>query len=202
MCPWCYIGKRRLETALEGFEHKNDVQIVWKSFQLNPDMKTDPSKTINQYLAENKGWTLDYARQMNDHVSGLAAKEGLDYHLATAVVANSYDAHRVLQMAKNQGLGAELKEKLLYAYFTESKNFSDHDTLITLAESVGMEAKAVRQMLLTNEYCDEVDHDIMEAQELGVRGVPFFVIDRKYGISGAQPAEVFTDVLNQVWAEQ
>lgn len=202
MCPWCYIGKRRLETALDGFPHKNDVQIVWKSFQLNPDMKTDPSKTINQYLAENKGWTLDYARQMNDHVSGLAAKEGLDYHLDTAVVANSYDAHRVLQMAKNQGLGAELKEKLLHAYFTESKNISDHNTLIDLAGSVGMDTGAVRQMLLTHEYCDEVDHDIMEAQELGVRGVPFFVIDRKYGISGAQPAEVFTDVLNQVWAEQ
>ena len=202
MCPWCYIGKRRLETALEGFEHKNDVQIVWKSFQLNPDMKTDPSKTINQYLAENKGWTLDYARQMNDHVSALAAKEGLEYHLETAVVANSYDAHRVLQMAKNQGLGAALKEKLLHAYFTESKNISDHNTLISLAESVGMDPKAVGQMLLTNEFCDEVDHDIMEAQELGVRGVPFFVIDRKYGISGAQPAAVFTDVLNQVWAEQ
>ena len=201
MCPWCYIGKRRLETALASFDHAESVEIEWKSFQLNPDMKTDPSKSINQYLVESKGWTLDYARQMGENVTGIAAKEGLEYHLDKSVMANSYDAHRVLQMAKTQGLGDQLEEKLFYAYFTEGKNIADHKTLIEVASAAGLDAKAVQQMLYTNEYCDEVDHDVDEARELGARGVPFFVIDRKYGISGAQPAEVFTDVLNQAWAE-
>jgi predicted DsbA family dithiol-disulfide isomerase len=201
MCPWCYIGKRRLETALASFDHAQEVEVIWKSFQLNPDMKTDPSKSINQYLVEAKGWTLDYARQVSENVTNIAAKEGLEYHLDQSVVANSYAAHRVLQMAKAQGLGDALKERLLHAYFTEGKNIGDHKVLIELAGDAGLDRKAVQQMLYTNEYCDEVDHDVEEARELGARGVPFFVIDRKYGISGAQPVEVFTDVLNQVWTE-
>ncbi len=201
MCPWCYIGKRRLETALDSFEHAESVEIIWKSFQLNPDIQTNPSKSITEYLVEQKGWTMEYARQMNDHVSELAAKEGLEYHLDQSVVANSYDAHRVLQMAKTQGLGDVLKENLLHAYFTEGKDISNHQTLVELAGKAGLDSQAVQHMLKTTAFCDEVDHDIMEAQELGARGVPFFVIDRKYGISGAQPAEVFSDVLNQVWAE-
>ncbi|MEI9808309.1 MAG: DsbA family oxidoreductase [Bacteroidota bacterium] len=201
MCPFCYIGKRRFENALTQFVHKEDVDIVWKSFQLNPDMKTEPGKNITQYLAEIKGWSLEQAKQANDHVTGMARELGLHYDFDKAVVANSFDAHRVVQLAKVHGKGNEMEEQLFKAYFTEGKNIADHSTLIELATAIGLDAEIVKKALESNEYAEAVEQDIYESRQIGVRGVPFFVLNDKYAVSGAQATETFLGALNTAWAE-
>lgn len=198
MCPWCYIGKRRFEQALRQFEHREKVKVTWKSFQLNPAMKTEPGKSINQYLAETKGWTPDYAKSMNDHVTQLAGEVGLTYDFDKAVVANSFDAHRLIQLAKTNNLGDVAEERLFRAYFSEGKNIADHEILKTLAADIGLDQEEVSKMLQTDSFSENVRQDIYEAQTMGIRGVPFFVIENKYGISGAQPAEVFLETLQNV----
>lgn len=201
MCPWCYIGKRRFEQALNAFEHRDKVEIVWKSFQLNPEMKTDPDKNIIEYLSEMKGWTLDYSQQMHDHVTGLAKEAGLTYNFDRAVVANSFDAHRLIQLAKKNGLGDAAEERLFKAYFTEGQNIADHAVLVRLGTEIGLDGTMISEMLKSKTNTAEVKNDIAEAQQLGVRGVPFFVLDRKYGVSGAQQADVFSGALKQAWED-
>jgi predicted DsbA family dithiol-disulfide isomerase len=201
MCPFCYIGKRRFEDALQQFGHKDEVEVEWKSFQLNPDMKTDPSLNINQYLADAKGWNLDYAQQMNNHVTEMAAQVGLTYDFDKAVVANSFNAHRLGHLAKKHGLGEAAEEALFKAYFTDGKNIDDQDTLIDLGVSIGLNADEIKQTLLSDAFADEVKHDISEAQQLGIQGVPFFVMNNKYGVSGAQAVPVFSETLEKSFAE-
>ncbi|QIP15269.1 DsbA family oxidoreductase [Spirosoma aureum] len=201
MCPFCYIGKRKFERALSEFPHKDQVNIVWKSFQLNPAMKTDPDKTINEYLSEAKGWSLEQARQMNDRVTAMASEVGLSYDFDKAVVANSFDAHRLIQLAKANGLGDAAEERLFRAYFTEGRNTADHDTLLELGTDIGLDATAVEQLLQSDQYAEAVQHDIYEAQQVGARGVPFFVLNRRYAVSGAQQPETFLGALNTAWAE-
>jgi predicted DsbA family dithiol-disulfide isomerase len=201
MCPFCYIGKRRLESALENFEYKNHVEIVWKSFLLNPDMKTDPSKSTAEYLAETKGWSLEQTHQIINQVTEMARGEGLVYNMQKTVVANAKNAHRLLQLSKTLRKGGEMKERLLKVYFTEGKNIDDFETLVTLAEEVGLNKERVETCLNSNEFAELVDQDIFESRQIGVRGVPFFVLDRKFGISGAQPMEVFKDTLNKAWID-
>ncbi|GAB4033348.1 DsbA family oxidoreductase [Spirosoma gilvum] len=201
MCPFCYIGKRKFEAGLAQFGHKEDVKVVWKSFQLNPGLKTDPSKNVNQYLADIKGWSLQQAEQMNDRVTDMAREVGLEYHFDKAIVANSWDAHRLVQLAKKHGLGDAAEERLFRAYFTEGKNTSDHTTLIELGTDIGLDASEVRDMLNSKAFTDEVSHDLYEAQQLGIRGVPFFVLNRKYAVSGAQAPETFLGALETAWAE-
>ncbi len=199
MCPFCYIGKRKFEKALSQFPQKDAIEIEWKSFQLNPAQKTEPNKSVTQYLAEIKGWTLGYAKEMNDYVTGLAKEVGLSYDFDKAVVANSFDAHRLLQLAKTHKKGDALEERLFKAYFTEGKNTADHETLVQLAEEIGLDVAEVRQMLAGTQYKEEVTKDIYEARQIGVSGVPFFVIDRKYAVSGAQAPETFLKALNSSW---
>lgn len=201
MCPFCYIGKRRFEAALEQFANKDSIEIIWKSYQLNPDMVTDPGKNINQYLAEAKGWSLDKAREMNNYVTDMAAGAGLEYHLDKAVVANSFDAHRLSHFAKVKGVQDAAEEKIFAAYFTEGKNTADHTTLAEIAEAAGIDRGETENMLKGDEYSAEVEQDIYEAQQIGVRGVPFFVIDRKYAISGAQESSTFLQALTKAWNE-
>jgi predicted DsbA family dithiol-disulfide isomerase len=201
MCPFCYIGKRKFEHALEQFAHKDQVEVVWKSFQLNPEMKTEAGKNINQYLAEVKGWSLEKAKEMNNYVSNIAREVGLTYHLDKAVVANSFDAHRFSHLAKKQGLQNEAEEKLFQAYFTDGKNTADHQTLVQLGTEIGMDATETSRVLSGNEFSDEVKHDIYEVQQVGVRGVPFFVLGEKYAISGAQESATFLQALNKTWEE-
>ena len=195
MCPFCYIGKRRFEEALTHFAQANEVEVTWKSFQLNPDLVTDPSININQYLADTKGWQLDYAKQLNDQVTEMAAAVGLHYNLDNAVVANSFDAHRLSHLATEKGLGDKAEEALFNAYFTRGKNIADHDTLTDLGVEIGLDANEIKQVLATDTYADAVQRDIEEAQYLGIRGVPFFVVNGKYAVSGAQPVEVFLETL-------
>lgn len=201
MCPFCYIGKRRFEHALQQFEHKEKIAIEWKSFQLDPDMKTTPDKSINQYLAERKGWSLSQARQMNDHVTGMAAAAGLHYDFDKAIPANSFDAHRFVHFAATLGKGDEAEERLFRAYFSEGRNIADHATLIGLGIDIGLDAKEVETVLENGTYSTDVQHDLEEAAELGVRGVPFFVLDRRYAVSGAQSEEAFLVALEKSFAE-
>jgi predicted DsbA family dithiol-disulfide isomerase len=201
MCPFCYIGKRRFENALDQFPQKDQIEVVWKSFQLNPAMKTDPNKNVNEYLAEIKGWTIDHARQMNDHVTNMAAEVGLQYDFDKAIVANSFDAHRLVQFAKEQGKGDAMEEQLFKAYFTEGKNTADHTTLIQLGTEIGLDPVKLKSILDSLDYADKVEHDIYEAMQIGVRGVPYFVLNDRYAVSGAQASETFLGALNKAWGE-
>lgn len=197
MCPFCYIGKRKLEKALEAFEGKNNVEVEWKSFQLNPQLQTDATKNTVAHLAESKGWSLEYAQGATDHVTRMAAEEGLEYHLDKAVVANSFDAHRMIQYAKTQGKGDAAEERLFRAYFTEGKNTADHSVLVQLGTDIGLDAATLQEILSGDDFAIEVSRDIQESRNLGVTGVPFFVIDRKYAVSGAQPVETFLSALRK-----
>ena len=201
MCPFCYIGKRKFETALAQFEHKNEVIVEWKSFQLNPNLVTDTSKNTIQHLAESKGWTMDYTNQSVQHVTDVAAEVGLHFDFEKAVVANSFDAHRLLHLAKKHNLQDQCKELLLAAYFTEGKNKADHEVLKNIGLQIGLDATEISNVLESNQFADEVNNDIQHSQEIGVRGVPFFVLDNKYAITGAQSSETFLAALTQTWNE-
>lgn len=201
MCPFCYIGKRRFEKVLNAFPNKDQIVVEWKSFLLNPQIETQPGKNINQYLAEAKGMSIEEARSLNDQVTAMAAEEGLKYNMDQAVVANSLMAHRMTHFAKSKGKQIELEERLFYAYFTEGKNIDDLDTLIDLGESIGLNKKELHEVLKTNQFEEAVHQDIYEAQQVGLKGVPFFVYNNQYGISGAQPKELFEQTLKQAFDE-
>jgi predicted DsbA family dithiol-disulfide isomerase len=201
MCPFCYIGKRKFEAALGQFAHKDEVEVEWKNFQLDPTIKTDGTKTIHQFLSERKGITLDKAKQMNDRVTDIAKQVGLTYNFDKAVVANSFDAHRFSHLAKQHGQQNKAEELLFASYFTNGKNTADYNTLIQLGTEIGIDADEVKEMLDTNAFADNVDSDIYEAQQLGISGVPFFVFNRKYAVSGAQESETFLEVLNKVYSD-
>jgi predicted DsbA family dithiol-disulfide isomerase len=201
MCPFCYIGKRRFEAALQQFPEKDHIEITWKSFQLNPDLKTSGTQNLNEYLAAHKGWSVEYARQMNERVTDMAREAGLEYNLDKAVVANSRDAHRLLQLAKTVGKGDEMEEQLFRAYFTDGKNTADHATLLETAIAAGLDANEVQKVLDSDAFSSEVDHDIYEAHQIGVRGVPYFVFNDRYAVSGAQATETFLGALRQSFSE-
>jgi predicted DsbA family dithiol-disulfide isomerase len=201
MCPFCYIGKRKLEAGLEQFEHKNNIEIVWHSFQLDPGMEYEPGVDIHSYLAARKGQTREWSVRVHNQMTQTAKENGLTYNFDTAIIANSFNAHRLIQMAKAHGLGDAAEERLFKAYFTDGKNISDIETLIELGTEIGLNKTDVAQMLHGNSYEAEFFRDIDRARSLGINGVPFFVIDNKYGISGAQPADVFLGALRQAWAE-
>lgn len=201
MCPFCYIGKRRFEKALEQFDAKDKIDIVWKSFQLNPAMETDPSKNITEYLAEVKGWSIPQARQINQQVTDMAKAEGLQYDFDKAIVANSFNAHRLIQLAKVNGKGDAMEEALFKAYFTEGKNIDDQNTLTELAIEIGIAASEVQSIFAGSDYTEAVENDIYEAQQIGVRGVPYFVLNDKYAVSGAQASETFLGALQKAWGE-
>jgi len=202
MCPFCYIGKRRFEQALAQFEHKEDVKVSWKSFQLDPEMPAHTGKNVYEYLAERKGITIPHAKQLNEQVSAMAAEAGLQYNLDKAIVANSFDAHRFSHLAAQHGLGDAAEESLFKAYFTDGENIADHNVLARLGANIGLDAAEVKTALAGNSFTQDVQADVNEAAELGARGVPFFVIDRKYAVSGAQPAATFLNALQHAFTEQ
>ncbi|MCH7403209.1 DsbA family protein [Belliella kenyensis] len=199
MCPFCYIGKRRLEASLEKFEHKDKVEIVWKSFLLNPDLKTNPDLSTLEYLSESKGWSKSQTEQIMSQVVDMASQEGLTYHMDRTVVANAKNAHRVLQFAKAVRLGDDMKERLFKAYFTEGENIDDTATLQRLGEEVGLDQEDLKDVLASDQFIEKVNSDIQEAIQIGVRGVPFFVFDNKFAISGAQASETFDQTLIKAW---
>jgi predicted DsbA family dithiol-disulfide isomerase len=201
MCPFCYIGKRKFEAALEQFPDKDKVQLVWKSFQLAPELVTQPDKSLHQFLSEHKGISLEQAKGMNDHVSQLAKQVGLVYNFDSSIVANSFNAHRFTHFAKQYSKQNEAEESLFRSYFTDGKNIDDYPTLIQLGSEIGLDPVALKAALENGSYADEVRIDIYEAQQVGVRGVPFFVFNRKYAVSGAQETPVFLETLQNSYAE-
>lgn len=200
-CPWCFIGKRRFETALNAFPHRDDVEVEWKSYQLDPTLPDHYDGTETEYLSASKGMPADQVTQMFSHVKEQAAGEGLNYDFDSIVVANSFTAHRFLHFAKDRDLMSEAKEQLLSGHFEKGRDIGDHEYLAEVGAGIGLDPAEVRSVLDSDRYTAEVNSDIAEAQAIGANGVPFFVIDRKYGISGAQPADVFSQALETVWGE-
>lgn len=201
VCPWCYIGKRRFEAALAQFAHREQVEIMWRSFELDPQAPRASNGSLNEVLSKKLGISPARAAAMNEQVTALAAEEGLDYRLDHAKHGNTFDAHRLIHFAQTHGLQATAKERLLQAYFTEGRAISDPDVLVAIGEEIGLSADQVRTMLASDSYADAVRADERRAQQFGISGVPFYVIDGTYGVSGAQPAAAFLDVLEQIWAE-
>ena len=203
MCPFCYIGKRNYEAALGRFEGKENIEIEWHSFQLDPTIpKNIPVKeNVYQYLADKKGISYEQSAKMHERVIQMAKDAGLDYRFDKAIVANSFDAHRLIQLAKTKGLDDAAEERLFRAYFTEGKDFGDHDTLVSIGKEIGLSEDEIRSALVSEDYAERVEQDIQEASEIGVQGVPFFVFDRRYAVSGAQPPEYFLQALGQSFGE-
>jgi protein disulfide-isomerase len=199
MCPFCYIGKRHLEKALESFSGRNQVEITWKSYQLDPTIPMSFVEPVGvyEYLADRKGWTLEQSEHMHERVVEMAASVGLTYIFDKAVVANSLLAHRVIQLAKSKGLDDVMEEIFFKAYFTDGKDLASVEVLVSLGEQAGLDEAEIRSAIASEDLAYLVSQDIQEGVNLGVRGVPFFVFDRKYGISGAEPIQVFIDTLNQ-----
>jgi len=202
VCPWCYIGKRRFEKALAEFDHADEVEVVWHSFQLHPDHPKGVRAPLEQTLAAKIGGTIEQVRAMNDRVKFLAAAEGLDYDFDRYTFVNTFDAHRLAHLANAHGLGAVLHERFLRAQLIEGEVLDDADTLVRLAAEVGVPEDEVQRVLVSDDYSVEVDEDTRELQALGGNGVPFFVFDRRYGISGAQPTEVFLQTLETAYAAE
>jgi predicted DsbA family dithiol-disulfide isomerase len=201
MCPFCYIGKRKFEQALAQFPARDNIQLVWKSFQLSPEIITDHTKNIHQFLADHKGMSLEQATQMNNQVTEMAALVGLVYNFDKSVVANSFNAHRFSHFAKSKGKQNEAEELLFQSYFTDGKDIDDYPTLVELGNRIGLDAEELSGVLQSGRYADDVRADIMEAQQLGVRSVPFFVFDRKYAVSGAQETNTFLQALESAFKE-
>jgi predicted DsbA family dithiol-disulfide isomerase len=199
VCPWCYIGKRRLEHALTEFEHADEVEITWRSFQLNPEAPRGEAVPTSEYLARRFG---PEAPQMAARVAEIAKGEGLDFESSKTLSVNTLDAHRLLHFAADLGVADAAKERLLRAQFTEGADLSDPDTLVALMQEAGADPERARAVLDSDEYSADVRSDISQARALGATGVPFFVIDRKYGISGAQPAEIFLQALRTAWTQE
>jgi len=208
VCPWCHIGKRRFETALARFPHRDQVEVEWKSFELDPGAGSAPAgrpAEATEYaerLAAKYGTGLDGAQQMIDTMTAQAAAEGLDFRFDRAVRANTFDAHQVIHLAGLRGLQDQVKERLLHAYFAEGEAVGDRGTLVRLAAEAGLDAEEVSAVLEEQRYAGAVRTDEAEAAAFGIRGVPFFVFDRKYGVSGAQSPEVLLATLERAWAER
>ena len=201
VCPWCYIGKRRLEQALSSFEHADAVTVTYRSFQLDPSSPATSDLSLEQMLAQKYGRSLEQARQMNDRVAGIAETVGLDFQLQNAHPANTFRAHRLLHFAATMGVGNELTERLMRGYFTEGVRIGDRDELLALAVEVGLNKADAAAVLDGDAFEAEVNADIALARAFGATGVPFFVFDRKYAVSGAQETALFTEVLDKAWSD-
>ena len=199
VCPWCYLGKRRFESALARFEHRDDVEVVWRSFELDPN--AGPSSTVPpaERLAAKFGMSVEDAQANHDRLTALAAEDGLEYHLDTTKGGNTFDAHRLIQLGKARGIQDAVKERLMRAYFTEGEHVDDHETLVRLAADAGLDAGEARAVLASDDYADAVREDEELARRIGINGVPFFVLGRRYGVSGAQTTDVLLEALDKSW---
>jgi len=208
VCPWCYIGKRRLEGALADFDQAHpdaDVETVWHSFELDPSAPRKPTESVAEMLGRKYGGGAEAGRQMVAQVEAVAAEEGLVFRHAESQHVNTFDAHRLLHLALAEGgpeVQGRLEERLLATYFVETGNLADHEVLTRLGTEVGLDPERVAALLAGKDYAEAVEADIDRARQYGANGVPFFVIDAKYGVSGAQSREVFGQVLERAWADR
>ncbi len=201
VCPWCYLGKRRFEQALAGFEHRDEVEVTYRSFELDPFAPQGVTTPTIEMLASKYGMTAGQAREAQWQMEQRAAGDGLTFRMADLRSGSTRDAHRLLQLARAKQRQGDLLERLHRAYFTEQASIFDHETLVGLAADAGLDPAEAAKVLAGEEYGPAVAADEAMASELGATGVPFFVIDRRYGISGAQPAAAIGQVLDRVWAD-
>ncbi len=199
VCPWCYIGKRHLESALAEFDHAGQVEVVWRSFELDPSAPAVREGDYATRLASKYAVSVPEARAMIEQMTGKAASVGLDFRFDLARPGNTFHAHRLLHLGADRGLQDEVKERLLAATFTEGAPIGDTDTLVRLAVEAGLDGTEARSVLETDAYAEEVRADERRAAALGISGVPFFVVDGAYGVSGAQPPEVLATVMQRAW---
>jgi predicted DsbA family dithiol-disulfide isomerase len=199
VCPWCYIGKRRFEQALAQFEHAGEVEVTWRSFELDPNAPPVRTESHAEHLAQKYGVSAAQVEAMDARLVGEARKEGLDFHLAESKGGNTFDAHRLIHLAAKSGRAGEMKERLMHAYFTEGVAIGERAELVRLATEVGLDEAEVKGMLSSDRLANEVRADEARARAFGISGVPFFAIDERYGVSGAQPADVLLDVLRQAY---
>ena len=201
VCPWCYIGKRRFETALSRFAHKDQVEVTWRSFELDQNAPQAFEGTANERLAKKYGMSVAQASATHDRVTSLAAAEGLQYHYDIARYGNTFRAHQLIHFAEAHGLQDAMKERLMKAYFTEGEFINDAETLARLAGEIGLNAREAQSALEKNIYTDAVRQDEERAVRIGINGVPFFLFQEKYGVSGAQTPDVLLNVLEKTWDE-
>ncbi|GEN65866.1 DsbA family oxidoreductase [Chryseobacterium rhizosphaerae] len=201
MCPFCYIGKNNFEEALNKLPFKDEVQVEWKSFQLDPSL--DPKQTQNtiEYFREKKGFPEAQATQMISQVAQMGKGAGIDFNFEKALITNTFSAHKLLHLAKKYNKSNEMEEALFIAHFIDGKNVGDTEVLVSLAESLDLDKEEARQAVTTDQWDNEVNQDILEARNNGVSGVPFFVLNGKYAVSGAQPVEAFEEALQQTYKE-
>ena len=201
VCPWCYIGKRRFETALSEFAHADDVEVVWRAFELDPSAPRRREGTLTDHVARKYGMSAEQARASQERLIDLAGAEGVTFRFDIAQPGNTFDAHRLVHCASEHGLQDAMKERLLAAYLTEGAPIGDPEMLVALAAEVGLDPDEARAVVSGDRYTDEVRGEERDAVSLGITGVPFFVIDRKYGVSGAQDSSVLVDVLETAWRD-
>jgi predicted DsbA family dithiol-disulfide isomerase len=201
VCPWCAIGKRRFEVALERFAHRDEVEVVWRAFELDPGAPALAEGDLASHLASKYAMTKEQAIESQERLTAMAAEEGLEFHFGRARRANTFDAHRLLHHALEVGRQDALKDRLFKAYFRDGEVISEQATLVRLAEEVGLDGAKASEVLESGRYADEVRADEADARALGITGVPFFVIDRHFGISGAQNPDSILQVLDQAWAD-
>lgn len=202
MCPFCYIGKRRFETALNQFPHKEEVEVVYRSFELDPNTSYKPGVSIIDILSAKYGMSIEQVQASNDNITKQAAQDGLTYHLDKIIPSNSFDAHRLVHFASQHGKMKEMTERLFLAYFTETRNLEEKGLLADLAAEVGLSRDDAAAVLAGDAFSAEVRADEEAANRIGVRGVPFFVLGGKYAVSGAQPVDVFIDALQKAYGEE
>ena len=199
VCPWCYIGKRRFEAALERFGHADEVTVMWRSFELDQEAPKVAEGTATERLAAKYGMSLERAQQLHAEMTERAAEEGLDFRFDLARGGNTFDAHRLIHLAATYGHQAAAKERLMRAYFTEGEPIADPETLIRVVSEVGVDPAEARDVLQTDRFAEDVREDELLASQLSIQGVPFFVLDRRFGVSGAQPPEVLVQALQKAW---
>lgn len=200
VCPFCYLGKRRLETALAQFEHADEVELQWHSFELDRGAAPVSDRPLVDLVAAKYGTTREQAVAQHESMASAATELGLTFNWEHARYGNTFDAHRVVHLAAEQGLADAAHERLMRAYFTDGLAVGDRDVLVRLATEIGLDGDVVREMLESDDYGNHVRSDEATAKMLGIESVPFFVLDRKYGVSGAQPVEVFTQALETAWS--
>lgn len=202
VCPWCCIGRAQLQTALAQFEHADDVVVTWRSFELDPQATTSPDITVNEQLQRKYGITAAEVAAMQDNVTARAAQAGLEFNLDATHPTNTFDAHRLLHLARESDRQDALKGRIFRAYFTEGQRIGDPDVLAALATEAGLDAEEVSDVLATDRFAEAVRADEEQARAYGASGVPFFVVDERYGVAGAQPVEQLLAVLRQAWSER
>ena len=201
ICPWCYVGKRRFEAAVGEFAHGDEVEVEWHAFELDPASPHEHQGDMAARLSRKYGMTYDQAVAANDRLTRVAAEDGIEMRFDRARSGNTRDAHRLIHLAGERGVQDAVKERFMLGYFTEGELVSDHDALVRLAAEAGLDPDEARAVLDSDAYADAVRADEEEAADLGISGVPFFVVDGKFGISGAQPVDVMVSVLDRAWAK-